>query len=33
VEEVKEEGNSVGGLAASINLDPRDVSDTGTPTR
>jgi hypothetical protein len=33
VEEAEEEGDSVGGPAVSINMDPRDLSDTGTPTR
>jgi hypothetical protein len=29
----EEEGDPVGGPAVSINLDPRDVSNTGPPTR
>jgi hypothetical protein len=33
LEEAEEEGNPVGGSAVSINLVPRDLSDTGTPTR
>jgi hypothetical protein len=32
LEEAEEEGDPVGGLAVSINLDPRDLSDTGLPT-
>jgi hypothetical protein len=32
-EEAEEEGNPVGGPAVSINLDPQDLSDTGSPTR
>jgi len=31
--EAKEEGNPVGGPAVSTNLDPRYLSDTGSPTR
>jgi hypothetical protein len=33
MEETEEKGNLVGGPAVSINLDPRDLSDTGSPTR
>jgi hypothetical protein len=33
LEEVEEEGNLVGRPAVSINLAPRDLSDTGSPTR
>jgi hypothetical protein len=33
LEEAEEEGDPVGGPAVSINLDPWDLSDTGTPTR
>jgi hypothetical protein len=33
MEEAEEEGDLVGGPAVSINLDPRDLSDTGTPSR
>ena len=33
LEEAEEEGDPVGGPAVSINLDPQDLSDTGTPTR
>jgi hypothetical protein len=33
LEEVEEEGNSVGGPAVSINLDPSNLSNTGPPTR
>jgi hypothetical protein len=33
LEEAEEEGLPVGGPAVSINLDPRDLSDTGTQTR
>jgi hypothetical protein len=32
-EEAEEEGNPVGGPAVSINLDPQDLLDTGSPTR
>jgi hypothetical protein len=31
--EAEEEGNPVGGPTISTNLDPRDLSDTGPPTR
>ena len=33
MEETEEKGNLVGGPAVSINLDPRDLSDTGPKTR
>jgi hypothetical protein len=33
LEEAEEEDDPVGGPAISINLDSRDLSDTGTPTR
>jgi hypothetical protein len=33
LEETEGEGDPVGGLAVSINLDLRDLSDTETPTR
>ena len=33
LEEAEEEGNPVGGPAVSINLDPRDLSNTGLPNR
>jgi hypothetical protein len=33
LEEAEEEGNSVGKLAVSINLDPLYLSKTGPPTR
>jgi len=33
LEETEEEGNPVGGLAVSINLNSRDLSDTRSPTR
>jgi hypothetical protein len=33
MEEGKEEGDTVGGPAVSINLDPCDLSDIGPPTR
>jgi hypothetical protein len=33
LEEAEEEGNQVGGPAVSINLDSRDLSNTGPPTR
>jgi hypothetical protein len=33
LEDAEEEGNPVGGPAVSINLNPGDLSDTGTPTR
>jgi hypothetical protein len=31
--EAEEEGDPVRGPAVSINLDPQDLVDTGTPTR
>jgi hypothetical protein len=31
LEEAKEEGNTVGRPAVSINLDPQDLSNTGPP--
>jgi hypothetical protein len=33
LEETAEEGEPVWGPVVSINLDPRDLSDTGKPTR
>jgi hypothetical protein len=33
MEEAEEEGDSVGGPAVSINLDPRHLSNTGPPNR
>jgi hypothetical protein len=33
LEEAEEEGNPVGGPAVSINVDLRDLPDTGPPTR
>jgi len=33
LEEAEEEGNPVRGLAVSINLEPWDLLDTGSPTR
>jgi hypothetical protein len=33
LEEAEEEGDSVGEPAVSINLDPGNLSDTGTSTR
>jgi hypothetical protein len=33
LEETEEESDPVGGPEVSINLDPRDLSDTGPPTR
>jgi hypothetical protein len=33
LEEAEEEGDSVGEPEVSTNLDPRDLSDTGSPTR
>ena len=33
LEEAEEEGEPVGLSAVSIHLDPRDLSDIGTPTR
>jgi hypothetical protein len=33
LEEAEEEGDPVGGPAVSINLNPRDLSDPGPPTR
>jgi hypothetical protein len=33
LEEAKEEGNPIGRPAVSINLYPRDLSDTKLPTR
>ena len=33
MKEAKEKGNPVGGPAISINLDPRDLSNTGPPNR
>jgi hypothetical protein len=33
LEEDGEEGNPVGGPQISINLEPRDLSNTGLPTR
>jgi hypothetical protein len=33
LEEAKEEGNPVGGMAVSTNLESWDLSDTGPPTR
>jgi hypothetical protein len=33
LEEAKEEDGPVGGPSVPINLDPRDFSDTGPPTR
>ena len=33
MEETEEEGGLVGGPAVSINLNPRDFSDTGPPSR
>jgi hypothetical protein len=32
-EKAEEKGNPVGGPAVSINLDPRDLSNTGPPNR
>jgi hypothetical protein len=33
LEEAEEKGDPVGGPPVSINLDPRDLSDTGSATR
>jgi len=33
LEKAKEEGKAVGGPAVSVNLNPGDLSDTGSPTR
>jgi hypothetical protein len=33
LKEAEEEGNPGGGTAVSINVDPRDLSDTGPPKR
>jgi hypothetical protein len=33
LKEAEEKGNPVGGPAVSINLDPQDLSNTGSPNR